>query len=85
MLRETKFPENIINHLYKVLEEERDFVGEKPIQKGFIVKRSKDKATITYDDGNYIYAVKLVYNKGEWHVVGYPSMWYNIQELLKMN
>lgn len=84
-LKETEFPENIQAIFGKILENEKDFVGEKALSHGFLIKRNKGKATITYDDGEIIYAAKLFKIKCEWRVIGVASVWDNIQELLKMD
>lgn len=84
LLRDTHYPPHIIDFLYNVLKEEQDFVGEKPLPRGFIIKRHKDRATISYDDGKHIYAVKTAKLKNDWRVIGVASMWIDIQELLKI-
>lgn len=84
-MKDTNFPDKIKEHFYLILKKERDFVGEKPIDNGFIIKRNKDRATITYDDGNVIYAAKMVKSHDEWKVIGFPSIWGNIQELVRIN
>lgn len=76
------FPENISDHFSNILEEEKDFTGEKQIDNGFIIKRNKDKATIAYDDGKKIYAVKLSKINGDWQIIGHPSVWSDIRQLL---
>lgn len=83
-LKNTAYPAEIKELFYSLLEREAEFIGEKPIKQGYIIKRNKDKATVTYDDGNNIYAIKLVKHKGDWRVIGVASIWDNIQELLKM-
>ncbi|MNW17353.1 hypothetical protein D3C71_2165200 [compost metagenome] len=67
------------------MQQEKDYVGEKKIERGFLIKRNKDRATITYDNGNAIYAAKLVRSNNEWRVVGVPSIWENLKDLLELN
>lgn len=83
-LNNTVYPTEIKRYIYNLLAQEAEFVGEKPIKQGYIIKRNKDKATVTYDDGENIYAVKLAKHKNDWRVIGVASIWDNIQELLKM-
>lgn len=84
-MKNTNFPEEIKEQFLQILEQEREFVGEKPLDNGFIIKRNKDKATITLDDGVKIYAAKMVRVNNEWRVIGFPSIWENIRELLNIN
>lgn len=83
-MKDTNFPEEIKEIFYAILLREKDFVGEKPIDNGFIIKRNKDRATITYDDGRIIYAAKMVREHKDWRVIGFPSIWENIQELVRI-
>lgn len=68
----------------KVIEEEEDFEGEKPIRNGFIVKSQVNKATIVYNDGEYIYALKVIRTKKGWKVIGVPSMWKDLNEIVNI-
>lgn len=81
-MRIENFPERVSEHFTNILIQEKDFVGEKQIDNGFIIKRNKDRATIAYDDGKKIYAVRMNKVNGDWQVVGHPSIWGDIRQLL---
>lgn len=83
-MKETGFPQHIQEHFYSILNEERNYIGEKRIESGFLIKRNKNKATITYDDGDSIYAAKMQYSNSDWQVIGVPSIWKDIKDLLEL-
>jgi len=85
-MKDCNFPDDVKKHFYNVLNEEREYIGEKKIERGFIIKKNKDRATITYDNGHAIYAAKLIKSNNEdWKVVGVPSIWENLKDLLETN
>ena len=76
-----QIPVEIMSLFIEILEKNKNFVGEKPLGNGFLIKKSANKATITLDRGGKVYSAKMIFSHNEWNVVGIPSIWDNIKDI----
>lgn len=75
-------PVEVYEKFVEVLIKEKEFIGCKNIDNGYLIKRNKNKATMTLDIDKNIYSLKFIYQDGRWKMSSVPSVWPNIKDLL---
>jgi len=81
MLEKRELPQEVLRLFVDILNKERDFIGEKAIDDGYLVKGMKNRATITFSDGKKVYSAKFAWVGKMWKMAGLPSMWSSIRDI----
>lgn len=79
-----ELPEHVLAIFQKILAENLNMVGEKPLDKGYLIKRNKDRATISHDDNDVLYAVRFIRHLGKWKIHGKVSAYRTIPDFYKI-
>ena len=81
---EENIPQGIDKLFIRIAQIEEDFIGQKVLQNGFIIKETTNKCTITLQLRKKLYSAKLkqLPNTKNWEIDGLIDHWENIDYLL---
>ena len=82
---EMEIPENILKEFKSIAEHEKDFIGERLIDNGYILKEEFNKIAITIQRNQKLYSAKLKCsstNEDIWNFEGEVYRWENIEHLV---
>lgn len=79
-----ELPEHVFKIFQEILEENTNMVGEKPLDKGYFIKKNKDRATISHDDDSALYVVRFIRHQGKWKIHGKVSAYRTIPDFYKI-
>lgn len=82
-----ELPEYILADFIEIANRYKDFIGEKIIDNGYLIKNEQNKVTITLQRGSRLYSIKLKHNLSHnvWNIDGEPIRWDNVEPLLFLN
>lgn len=85
LVLEMVIPNEILDEFIFIAEKEIDFVGEKLIENGYILKEDFNKIAATIQRNNKLYSAKLKYynNENKWEFDGEVYRWENIEHLVQ--
>ena len=82
---EMEIPEKILKEFKLIAERAKDFIGEKLIDNGYILKDEFNKIAITIQRNNKLFSAKLkcsATNEEIWNFDGEVYRWENIEHLV---
>lgn len=83
-MEEKRLSDEVLNEIKGILEAHKDFIGEKHLRNGFLIKNSENKATITLlVDGN-LFSVKMVKSNSDWNISSSITYWEHLKGLVDM-
>lgn len=79
-----EIPERIYKEFSHIAEREKDFVGEKLLHDGYLLKEEENKVAMTIQRADRLYSAKMKYSssEGKWKFDGEVYRWENIEHLV---